>query len=48
MPVVSVQLLGPPRAYVVGDTVAFKSDKRYQCLGYLAFKGDWVARGELA
>lgn len=48
MTVVSVQLLGPPRAYVVGDTVAFKSDKRYQCLGYLAFKGDWVARDELA
>lgn len=48
MTTVQVQLLGPPRAHLGADTVAFKADKRYQCLGYLAFKGDWVSRDELA
>ncbi|HZJ08112.1 MAG TPA: tetratricopeptide repeat protein, partial [Trueperaceae bacterium] len=45
---VRVQLLGPARAHISGEAVAFKADKRYQCLSYLAFKGDWVSRDELA
>lgn len=43
-----VQLLGPPRVLLGSRSVAFEADKRYQCLGYLAWKGDWVSRDELA
>lgn len=43
-----VQLLGPARVLLSSGAVAFEVDKRYQCLGYLAWKGDWVRRDELA
>ena len=44
----NVQLLGRVRARVGDQDIDFAADKRYQLLAYLAYKGDWVSRDELA
>jgi DNA-binding SARP family transcriptional activator len=48
MPVRQVQLLGAARATFASETVTFLPDKRYLFLAYLAYRGDWVHREELA
>jgi predicted ATPase/DNA-binding SARP family transcriptional activator len=45
---VYARLMGVPSAHLAASPVAFLDDKRYQLLAYLAFKGDWVGREQLA
>ena len=45
---VRVQLLGASRAALGGEEVAFAPDMRFRSLAYLAYRGDWVGREELA
>jgi len=47
-PIGHVRLLGPPQALVGMKVWVFSDDKRYQLLAYLAFKGGWVGREQLA
>jgi predicted ATPase/DNA-binding SARP family transcriptional activator len=42
------RLLGPSEFRSSAGTISFLNDKRYQLLAYLACKGDWVRRDELA
>ena len=48
MNAVQVQLLGAPRATRDENEIAFVPDMRYRSLAYLAYRGDWVGREELA
>jgi len=41
-------LMGTPRAHLSSGVFPFSDDKRYQLLAYLAYKGDWVSREQLA
>jgi predicted ATPase/DNA-binding SARP family transcriptional activator/uncharacterized protein HemY len=43
-----VRLLGAARAESETGLIYFLPDKRYQLLAYLAYKGEWVSRDELA
>lgn len=42
------KLMGVPLAYSDAGGFPFADDKRHQLLAYLAFKGDWVSREQLA
>lgn len=42
------KLMGAPKAHLDSGVFAFSDDKRYQLLAYLAHRGDWVNREELA
>ena len=48
MTALRAQLLGAARIELATKTVDFAPDKRYQLLAYLAHRGDWVRRDELA
>ncbi len=43
-----VQLLGAAKAHLDSENIPFLADKRYLLLAYLAYKGDWVSREQLA
>ena len=45
---VQVHLLGAACVKTLAQSVDFATDKRYQCLSYLAYKGEWISRDELA
>jgi predicted ATPase/DNA-binding SARP family transcriptional activator/Tfp pilus assembly protein PilF len=42
------QLFGIPKVRSSTGTFSFLADKRYQLLSFLAYKGEWVSRDELA
>ncbi len=44
----SIQLLGSVRTKVGSATVDFLPDKRFQLLAYLAYRGDWASRDQIA
>jgi predicted ATPase/DNA-binding SARP family transcriptional activator len=44
----SIQLLGRVRASIGSEVLDFLSDKRFQLLAYLAYRGDWVSRDQIA
>ncbi|MDX2005214.1 MAG: tetratricopeptide repeat protein [Meiothermus sp.] len=48
MPHLSVKLMGGPQAVLGSRIVVFPEDKRYLLLAYLAYRGDWVGREQLA
>ena len=43
-----LRLFGPPRLEGLGDPIVFRAERRFQLLAYLAMRGDWVPRDELA
>ncbi len=45
---VRVQLFGASRAALGGEEITFAPDMRFRSLAYLAYRGDWVGREELA
>ena len=47
-PALYVRLLGRPEVVVGADVHAFRTDKRYLLLAYLAHDGEWVERARLA
>lgn len=47
-PALYVRLLGPPAVEVDGEAHAFRADKRYLLLAFLALGGAWVERSRLA
>ena len=48
MPSSYAKLMGTPKAHLGSGVFPFSDDKRYQLLAYLAYKGDWISREQLA